>query len=297
MGGQIVVDAVHGGLGPAIAWNGTVFGVVWAETSTGTYFRAYDPSGAPTTAIVQINSVAVGSAVDIVANGSNFLVTYADYTNTGATSISTVFQVAQLDATGQALGTPGDFAPPAAQVAGPRFAPAASGFRVWWSDNRSGTYTVYSRAMDVTGAPMGADVAATDGTVDMAFWSATQTPAGYVIGYRSVNNNPITTDLLATDATGAPSGSPVVVGDGELPTVLWNGSRLAVLLGDTFELRDAALAPVGPRFPFATLMPGATPYALLSWTPSRYFAVAGVEDLIDAPVVRVFGDLGCNAPQ
>ncbi|WP_437976495.1 hypothetical protein WMF11_04105 [Sorangium sp. So ce295] len=293
LGPAIEVDGATAGVAN-IVWNGSAFGIAWAETYTGSgvYFRAYSENGLALSPIVKIASSNSQSGVAMAASGTDFLIAFDHYTGL----VSSSFKVVKVNASGQTLATH-DLTPPSARVVLTRLVPSGAAFRLFWSDNRSGSYAVFTRNLDVNGMATGPEIPITDGTRDAEASSATKVPQGYVVGYSSFEASG-ESFLITTDATGIPTGEPVNIGSsGQFPEVHWNGTSLAVLNGDTFRLFDAQLKLVAGPFIFYSPATNNHRYSNLLWANGRYFAMAGTDGgPSDPPVARLFGPLGCNAP-
>ncbi|APR85689.1 RTX toxin [Minicystis rosea] len=293
LGAAIEVDGSTAGPG-AVAWNGSVFGVIWGDTynGDGVYFRAYSEAGAALSSVVKLRTSNAQSGIGLAVSGTSFLAAFDDFKGQSGS----LFTILSVSGTGQVLGSY-DPTPPSARVLSPRIVPSGAGFKLFWSDNRSGKYAIFARDLDASGAPSGPEVATTDGTSDAELWSAVNTGQGYVVGYSRFDTNAASL-LLPTDAAGTPTGPEVKVGTMlQFPELQWTGSRLAVLNGDAFQIRDAQLAPVTVAHPFYTPTTNNIRYSNLLWAGGRFFGIAGTDGgSTDAPVARIFGSWGCNAP-
>lgn len=287
--GPVEVEASLGGA-PSLAWNGTVFGIVWSEsyTGTGVYFATISPSGVATAPIRFATSNAQGD-VTLAAVAPDFVAAFDNYVPAGSSSLDS----ARINSSGAVVGSVNNISS-GARVIQPRFAQAISGLKLFWSDNRGSKYAIFSRALDGGGVPSATEVPLTDGTKDATLWSVTRTASGYAVGYSSFDT-PNGSFVIATDATGVPSAQPVQVGSSsiQMPEVTWTGAGFSVLAGDEFQLRDASLARLA-SFPFWSPATQNIRYPHGVATAGGYFAASVTDG--DPPVVRLFGSNGCDAP-
>lgn len=292
LGIAVDVDVTTAGPG-AIAWNGSSFGIAWSDTysGTGVYFRSYNSDGTPLTPVTKVDSSNAQSGVAFINVGNEYLVAFDNYTGIFSGS----FKIVKCDALGQTLQAQ-DITPVSARVILPQLAPAPVGYRLFWSDNRSGKYAIFARGLAADGSPTGPEVATTDGTADAELWSVAQVQQGYALGYSNFDAG--TSLLLATDGSGMPVAPPVVVGTSkQFPEVAWTGSLLAMLNGDTFQFRNSQLQLIAGPFVFHTPVTNNIRYSGLLWAAGRYFGVAGTDGGPSDPAVgRIFGQFGCSAP-
>lgn len=289
-GTAVEVDGAAPG-SPSIAWNGSVFGVVWGTDGAGIYFRAFDAAGVPQGPVAKIHNANAQSWIGLSAVGSDFLLAFGNY----APPTGNKFYSARITSAGVLVGgTANDITTASGRITQPMLVPSGTGFRVFWSDDRSGKYAIYSRALDSQGLPTAAEVGIPNGQKDASFWSATAVAGGFVLGYSSFEA-PASSFLVRVDGGGAPTGTPAVVGPSSLnlPAVAWDGTRLAVLTGDEFQLRDSQLAVLA-KFSFWTPGTNNPRYSSLFVSPGRVFGAASTAT--EAPQLRLFGDLGCDAP-
>ncbi|MFO0569624.1 MAG: hypothetical protein U0263_28505, partial [Polyangiaceae bacterium] len=276
---------------PSIAWNGNVFGVAWGTDGPGIYFRAFDSAGVPQGPATKIHNANAQTWVAITAAGSDFLVAFGNY----APPTGNRFYSARVTSAGGLVGgAANDITTATGRITQPMLVPFGTSFRVFWSDDRSGKYAIYSRALDPQGLPLAAEVGIPNGQKDASFWSATAVAGGFVLGYSSFEA-PASSFLARIDGGGAPTGTTAVVGPSSenLPAVAWDGARLGVLTGDEFQLRDAQLAMLA-KFPFWTPGTNGIRYPSLFVSPGRVFGAASTSG--GQPQLRLFGDLGCDAP-
>ncbi len=290
VGAPIDIATTGGGL-PSIAWNGSAFGIVWGTDGGGIYFRAVDATGTVQGPAAKVHNANAQSWVGITPVGiSDFLLVFGHY----APPAGNKFYSARVTSSGSVAGTVNDITTSTGRITQPALVPSTSDFRAFWSDDRSGKYAIYSRPLDSLGKALGVEVGIPNNQKDASFWSAAAMPGGFVVGYSSfdVGGGAF---IVKTDAGGAQTGQPSIVSAGGqgLPEVAWDGTRIAVLTGDEFQLRNTQLA-LTSKFAFWSPTTSNLRYPSLRLSAGRVFGAASAATT--SAQVRLFGALGCNAP-
>ncbi len=253
---------------PAVAFNGTLFLVVWVDDRNSAT-TGLDIFGARVTTngtVADINGIAISTAADtqyapaVAANGTNFLVAWADFRNgtdfniygtriTGAGTVS--------DANGIAISTAPDD-----QIA-PTVAANGSGYLVAWQDNRNlaTTFTdIYGARVttngvvsDSNGIPIckAANVqaspkASSDGTNFLVVWSdfrnATLPPYADIYGARVTSAGVVAdTNGIVICAATNDQASPAVAFNGINYLVVWQDNRA----GAGYDIYGARVSTLG----------------------------------------------------
>ncbi|NRA33406.1 MAG: hypothetical protein HRU17_08695 [Polyangiaceae bacterium] len=281
LGDPIEVDNLTGGL-PSIAWNGTVFGIVWPDiyTGGGVNFRAFSETGVPSTDIISVADTNSGGTSITTVGSSDFLIAFNDYVPPDGSS----FYSARLTAAGALVGIVNDIGTPGeARITSPELLDALSGKMIFWADNRSGSNAIFARALADTGIPSAAEVSVVAGEL----WDATTAGSGFLLSYQDSG-----AQLQRTDSTGTASGDPVTVGASQLYAAIRPlNSRFGIMLGTEFQLRANDLSLIS-TFPFLTPAGSGNSLGVLNSDGGRFFALGHVP--LQLPVTQVFGDLGCN---
>jgi len=283
---------------PAIAWTGTGYGVVWADSRDGELeilFTMLDAAGAqqfPEVALTQDEEIS--GWPDIAWNGRQFGIVWTG--EFGGTSFTTV------DRTGNRT-TP--IATVSTNVACPnRAAIAWTGeeFAVVWSGTESGHGQVFFQRLSATGELIGSPAGVTANSASEASnprlaWSGT----GFAVVWHDRRLGGHRVFLARLDPSGTKLGEDLRLSDTASldPDVAWSGQEFAVAWSDAregidrkivFELVDAAGVPDPP----ATLVSSGSPaydYPSLAWTGARY----GVASREQSGAWRVVMDsVGCN---
>jgi len=270
----IVSDSPSTLVYPALAFDGTHYGVVWVDrgySPTRLYFRRLATDGTPTGPSVQVavGSAHDGTSVDLVWNGSEYGLAWIDGRDGDA---AVYFQ--RLDAAGAALSTPARLSDPPVpdtfnvfaafpllRWLGDRWVVATTGQRTGWDRNE----VVLSFA-DASGARLGSDVvvsASVDGIISEApalGWDG----ASLLVAWHDASGGSLEIHSQATDKAGAagakerrvltsghaPGGtaivSPSVAATGDGYVAAWQDTRRGTGWYDVYLRRlDEAGSAVG----------------------------------------------------
>lgn len=221
-----------GSTDPSMVWNGSGYGVAWAETRDGNsevYFARLDASGSVLGSEVRVtDDAATSEGVSVVWTGTEYgLVWYDQRPGT--------YQVyfARLDDTGAKIGSDVRVTTDPARSWGPAMVWNGSGFGVAWWDVRDGNDEVYFARLDATGAKVGSDVRVTNGA-DAGGPAIVWTGTEYGLAWGDRRDGAGAEIYFARlDDTGAKIGGDVRVtttssGSSGLPSLVWNGTEYAL---------------------------------------------------------------------
>ncbi len=158
-------------LHPAVAWNGTSWGLVYADDSAGNYelyFRKLSASGTPSAAAVRItNANGRTDWPDLVWTGSNYALAYDD-DRSAAGKHDLYFQ--RLDTNGTRIGGEVRVTTDPARQSSPILKWNGTSFGLAWTDYRvSGNREIYFRRLNADGSPLGGELRVTNDGADSAW--------------------------------------------------------------------------------------------------------------------------------
>jgi hypothetical protein len=299
VGGEIPVSASGGwAKDPAIAWTGSGYGVVWADSRDGeleTFFTMLDPAGTkqfPEVALTQDEEIS--GWPDIAWGGQQFGIVWTG--ESGGTYFTTVDGAGNRTTPITIVST--NFAWPN------RAAIVWTGeeFGVAWSGQENGHGQVFFQRLSATGELLGSPTGVTANTAAEASnprlaWSGT----GFAVvwhdrrlgGHRAflVRLDPSGTklgeDLVLSDAV---SLNPDVASSGQEYAVAWSDARDGIDRRIFFELVDTGGVPDPPAVRVSSGSV-ASDYPSLAWTGARY----GIASREQSGAWRVLMNVvGCN---
>lgn len=170
-GGDVRVSSTPGAsTHPAMAFNGTRWGLVYADDSVDNlelYFRAISPTGQPLGSPVRLtNAVLDSDWPDVVWTGSEFAVTWEDE-RAGANRQDLYFM--RFDANGTRLGGEVRVTSDPQRQSYPILKWSGQGFGLAWTDWRDGNREIYFRRLDAMGQPVGGELRVTSNAADSAW--------------------------------------------------------------------------------------------------------------------------------
>jgi hypothetical protein len=243
-----VTNATGTSWGPALAWNGSGYGVAWWDTRDGNdelYFARLSTAGVKIGSDVRVTTGGDVQTPSIAWNGSGYGIAWGDR-RTGSSEI----YFARLDALGGRIGgnllltggTPG-----IAGLAGLTW--TGSEYGVGWLDTPSGMQQLFFARLDATGSVMGTVRAL--GQMGFSPWNLVWTGSGYGIGISSSRAGNPEIYLSRLDAAGAPAATDERVtndpANSRAPSIAWTGSSYGVAWGDVrdgnYEIYFARLCP------------------------------------------------------
>ncbi len=239
-GGPTAVSAgTANELGPSLAWNGSGYGVAWADDRTGSfriYFARLDSTGAKIGGDTELSPAQApgccpGSPPSLVWTGTEYAVAYFR---------GGVF-LQRIDASGTPIG--GE-----SEIASTGYAPSlvwtGAEYGVVWRNLDSDVTGIYFRMLDAAGQPVTQNPVIVDGT-GLVWPEKTRPPDlvwngdGFGIAYGIhywAGGAAYADDIYfhALDASGNPIGGPTRVGidpNSEFiePAIAWTGSEYAVV--------------------------------------------------------------------
>ncbi len=299
---------------PAVVWNGTGWGLVYADDvggDTALYFRPLSAQGQPQGAATRIVSSA-GDAdwPDMVWTGQGYALAWDD-SRLGA-SKHDIF-VRRLDSQGRPVGSEVRVTTDAARQSNPILKWNGSGFGLVWNDSRHGSgREVYFRRLDGNLQPVGAEVRLTQDAADSAWpdlaWNGVDREWAVVWHDLKTGNSEIF--FARVSEQGARLGTEVrlsdAVGTSQFPSIDWNGFQYGV------SWQDDRVAGGRPAVYFAHVSArgqktaaelklsngsGSASFTTALWNGST-FAFAWRDDR-DAPTGNTelyFATVGCPTP-
>ncbi len=163
---------------PALTWNGTRYGLVYADNSSGNfelYFRLLEANGTPVGNPIRItNSANASDWPDLVWTGAFFGLAWEDE-RSGASKEDIYFQ--KLDANGQKVGPEIQVTTDSARQMAPILKWSGTDFGVAWTDTRFTQREIYFRKLDANGQLVGAETRISNDAADSAWpdlaWNGT----------------------------------------------------------------------------------------------------------------------------
>lgn len=284
-GSSVVISAgTADELGSSLAWNGTGYGVAWADDRTGSfriYFARLDATGAKIGSDTELSSAqspgcCPGSPTSLVWTGTEYAVAYR---NVG------IF-LQRIDASGNPIG--GE-----SQVASTGYAPSlvwtGSEYGVAWRSIDSQNTGIYFRRMNAAGQSVTGSPVIVDGA-GLIWPEETRNPElvwngngfGIAYGIHFWEVGALYADNIyfhALDAAGNLVGGPTLV-DNDLngnefsePTIAWTGSEYGVAwTNDSHRLDFARVDGAGTLIDSVNVEPSHDQVfaPVLTWTGSEY---------------------------
>jgi hypothetical protein len=235
--------------GPAVAFNGTDFLVVWADQRGGGDFETYGARVSDSGTVLDANGIPVSTFgggelfPKVAANGTNFLVVWEDHRNEGAGFID--IYACRVSGSGSILDRAGF---PVGTASGDRFTPTVAAgltdYLVVWQDSRN----LSTSGEDIFGARVTTGGAVTDptgfaistGNGDQFTPALSFNGSQYLVVWAdqrdlSVSDSDIYGTLVSTGAVvAAPTGMIISSGssDEQHPAVASNGANYLVVWQD-----------------------------------------------------------------
>jgi hypothetical protein len=299
VGSEIPVSASSGwAKDPAIAWTGSGYGVVWADSRDGeleTFFTMLDAAGTklfPEVALTQDDEIS--GWPDIAWNGRQFGLGWTG--ELGGLYFTTVDRAGNR--TTPIATVSSNFAWPN------RAAIAWTGeeFAVAWSGTENGHGQVFFQRLSATGELLGNPAGVTTNTAAEASnprlaWSG----SGFAVVWHDRRLGGHRVFLARLDPSGTKLGEDLRLSDSVSldPDVAWSGQEFAVAWSDGrdgidrriyFELVDAGGVPAPPAIRVSSGSP-ACDYPSVAWTGARY----GIASREQSGAWRVVTNIvGCN---
>jgi fibronectin type 3 domain-containing protein len=178
-----LTNAAGDSVAPAIAWNGSEFGVAWQDartTVTDIYFARVDLQGNKIGSDIQITNDA-GSSLgpSLVWTGTEFGLAWDD---TRLTSRDLYF--VRLDTTGTKLEADRQITTDPASSSQASLVWTGSGYGLAWVDTRDGNAEIYFARLSSAGIKVGSDTRITDFAGTSEFPSLAWTGSGYGVAWR-----------------------------------------------------------------------------------------------------------------
>jgi hypothetical protein len=218
---------------PALAWNGTRYGLVYANNSVGNYelyFQLLEASGLPVGGPVRITT-AVNSSdwPDVVWTGTAFAVAWEDE-RAGVGKEDVYFQ--KLDANGNKLGTEVRVTTDPARQMAPILKWTGAGFGVAWSDTRFTQREIYFRKLDANGMPVGTETRVTNDAADSAWPDLAWNGTDWAVVWHDLRDGNSEVYLTRLSAAGQKISADLrltnAAGFSGYPSIDWNGFQYGV---------------------------------------------------------------------
>ncbi len=222
---------------PALAWNGTSWGLVYADDVSGNlelYFRRLAASGAPQAAAVKLTD-ANGRTdwPDMVWTGSNFAVAYDDE-RAGAGKHDIFFQ--RLDTNGTRLGGEVRVTTDGGRQSNPILKWNGTSFGLVWTDFRHGSNNreIYFRRLNADGSPLGGELRVTNNAADSAWPDLAWNDAAneWAVVWHDGRDGNLEIYFARIGQNGARIGGDTRItsanGNSSYPSIDWNGFQYGV---------------------------------------------------------------------
>ncbi len=225
---------------PVLMWNGSAYGLVWQEVTTGDdrlLFLELDRAGSPVGSPLVVSDPTAQPASDqphAAWTGSGYGVAWQD----GRDGNGEIY-FARLDAAGVKIGGDVRVTDDAARQDSPEIVWTGSEYGVAWNDERNGNGEIYFARLDATGARIGAEIRITNDPADSTYptspglaWNGEE----YAVAWRDGRDGNTEIYLARLDATGNPLGTDVRVTyephASNSARVVWTGTDYRVAWND-----------------------------------------------------------------
>ena len=220
---------------PALAWDGTGYGLVYADDTPGNpelYFQHLDATGKPQGASVRLTN-ATGNSVwpDLVWTGTEFAVAWED-SRAGAANTDIYFQ--RVDAQGKKVGPEVKVTTDGSRQNSPILKWDGTGFGLAWTDSRNTDRQVYFAKLSATGQRVGGEVNVSATTFDAAWPDLSYSGSDWAVVWHDARFGSGNTEvyLQRLNATGAKQGAAVRLsqanGFSGYASIDWNGYEYGV---------------------------------------------------------------------
>ncbi len=218
---------------PALAWNGTRYGLVYADNTVGNYelyFRLLEANGTPVGNPIRLTTTANASDwPDLVWTGTHFGLAWEDE-RSGAGKEDVYFQ--KLDASGNKVGPEVQVTTDGARQMAPILKWNGTGFGVVWTDTRFTQREIYFRRLDANGAPVGAEVRVTNDGADSAWPDLAWNGTDWATVWHDLRDGNSEIYLAKISAAGVKTGNDLRItnsaGVSSYPSIDWNGFQYGV---------------------------------------------------------------------
>ncbi len=218
---------------PAIAWNGTRYGLVYADNSVGNYelyFRLLEANGTPVGGPIRLTNAANASDwPDLVWTGTHFGLAWEDE-RSGAGKEDVYFQ--KLDATGNKVGPEIQITTDAARQMAPILKWTGTGYGVAWTDTRFTQREIYFRRLDGNGQPVGSEARVSNDAADSAWPDLSWNGTDWAMVWHDTRDGNAEVYLAKINANGQKQGADVRLtnanGFSGYPSIDWNGFQYGV---------------------------------------------------------------------
>jgi hypothetical protein len=246
-GGDVRITTTTGvSTHPALAWNGSRYGLVYSDDTPGNlelYFQLLEANGALVGGPTRLTTAAGSSDwADVVWTGTEFAVVFTDERVSVANA--DIYFV-RVSASGQKLGAESKVTTDTAKQNYAILKWSGTEFGVSWTDfRRSGGREVYFRRLSATGAPVGSEVNVSDTPTDSAWSDLTWNGAAWALVWHEASSSTNTeVSLRQLSATGAPLAPTTTLsaapGFSGYPSIDWNGFEYGVSWQDEREGKAA----------------------------------------------------------
>ncbi len=213
---------------PALAWNGTRYGLVYADNTGGNYeiyFRLLEANGTPVGNPIRITNAANASDwPDLVWTGSFFGLAWEDE-RSGVGKEDVYFQ--KLDASGNKVGPEIQVTTDGARQMAPILKWTGTDFGVVWTDTRFTQREIYFRRLDGNGQPVGAELRVSNDGADSAWPDLAWNGTDWATVWHDTRDGNAEVYLAKISAAGVKVGSDMRLtnanGFSGYPSIDWNG--------------------------------------------------------------------------
>jgi len=218
---------------PALAWNGTHYGAVYADDTPGNlelHFQLLAQDGTPMGAARRLTTAANASDwPDIVWTGTKFVVVWEDE-RAGAAK-EDVWSLA-LDRNGMPLGSAVQLTTSMAREMSPVLKLGGGELGVVWSDTRFTQREVYFRRLDLDGRPLGSELRVTNDGADSAWPDLAWNGSNWAVVWHDTRDGNQEVYFARITAAGAKQGGDLrltnAAGSSGYPSIDWNGFEYGV---------------------------------------------------------------------
>jgi hypothetical protein len=213
---------------PALAWNGTRYGLVYADNSAGNYelyFRLLEANGSPVGNPIRITNAANASDwPDLVWTGTFFGLAWEDE-RSGANKEDVYFQ--KLDASGNKVGPEIQVTTDGARQMAPILKWTGTDFGVVWTDTRFTQREIFFRKLDGNGQPVGSEIRVTNDPADSAWPDLAWNGSDWATVWHDTRDGNAEVYLTRLTASGQKMGGDLrltnATGFSGYPSIDWNG--------------------------------------------------------------------------
>lgn len=217
--------------GTSIAWDGSAYGVVWADITAGSGYLRYSRLAADGTILINSRIVSPQydqkSNPDIVWTGTEYGVVWEDARNGNSDIYFARVNVAGISIIGDVLIS----SDPTDQN-NPQILWTGSEYAITWDDARDGDFNIYFARVDSDGTKIGDDIRLTDQSYDERFPSIQWTGLEYGLAWQTLlpGNYEIYFALYDSDGSLASNYTRITNQAAEqiFPTMKWSGKEFGL---------------------------------------------------------------------